>query len=101
MRARAELAELVMDHLSHNSPTMVATAAVIRGLASIMTAYSDAQGRRGNWSAMLTNLEDGRANIEAALPLLRTAGPDITGLIELAERELGFAAEMHDTIVRL
>jgi len=92
-----------MDHVSRGAGTAtVALAAVISGLASIMTAYGDAQERRGNWGGMLANLKSGMTNIEPALPLLRShGGPGFAAVIELAERELAFAAVMQDEIVRL
>jgi hypothetical protein len=103
MNAKAELAELVMDHLSENGGMgTVALAAVISGLASILTAYNDAQERRGNWGTMLGNLQAGIANIQPALPLLRAhGGPGVATVIALAERELSFAALMQDEITRL
>jgi hypothetical protein len=102
MTAKAQLAELVNDHLGRNANMSTITlAAVIRGLSLIMNAYNDAKERRGNWAAMLANLKEGRANIEAALPHLRTASAGVEAVIELAERELDFSAEMEDSINRL
>lgn len=103
MNARADLAEMVMDHLGRSAgPATAALAGVIAGLASIMIAYDDAQERRGNWGGMLANLRRGVTNIEAALPLLRShGGAGVAAVIELAERELAFAAILHDEIVRL
>ena len=92
-----------MDHLSRGSKlATVGLASTISGLASIMTAYDDAQERRGNWGAMLANLRNGIANIETALPMLRShGGPGVAAVIELAERELSFAALVRDEILRL
>lgn len=104
MNAKAELAEFVNDYLSRKEGgiELVALGAVITGLASILSAYRDAQERRGNWGAMLGNLRDGVAEIERALPLLREhGGPGVATVIELAEQELAFAGSMHDEIVRL
>ena len=102
MRAEAELAELVEDHLGRNANvTNVALASTIHGLAQIMTAYGDAQARRGNWGAMLANLKNGIANIQPALPVLRGAGPGVAAIVSMAERELQFASVMQDSIVRL
>jgi len=101
MSPKAELADFVMDHLSHHRGPDIALASVVRGLALIMTAYSDAQEKRGNWGAMLANLENGRANIEAALAHLRMVGPGVTRVVEMAEREVRFAQLMHDEITRL
>lgn len=102
MNPKAELAELVDDHLSRNSS--VATAAlgsVVVGLAKILTAYTDAQAKRGNWGTMLGNLRSGVADIAPALPMLRTAGPGVAAIVEMAEREIVFANVMQDEIIRL
>lgn len=102
MNAKAELAELVMDHLGrHGGMATAALASAITGLAAILSAYDDAQERRGNWGTMLGNLRKGVASIEPVLPMLRDAGPDYVAVVELAERELEFAALMQDEIVRL
>lgn len=102
--AKGQLADLVMDHLTRFGGTIetVSLASVIAGLASLFTAYSDAQERRGNWGAMLDNLRRGISNIEPALPHLRAhGGPGVASVIEMAERELGFAHDVQETILRL
>jgi hypothetical protein len=102
MSPKAELAEYVSDHLSRNANvSTMALASVIHGLSLIMSAYDDAQEKRGNWGGMLANLKTGIENIEPALPLLRSAGPGVAAVLELAEREMGFAADMQDLIHRL
>jgi hypothetical protein len=104
MNPKAQLAELVMDHLSRGGGG-IATAAlgsVITGLAKFLVVYDDAQSRRGNWGEMLGNLRTGVQTLEGALPLLREhGGPGVATVIELAERELDFAAFLQDEIVRL
>lgn len=103
MSPKAELAELVEDHLSRSgSAGTVALAAAITGLASILTAYQDAQQKRGNWGTMLSNLRKGEELVRPALPLLRSeGGPGVAAVVALAERELHFAETMADEIMRL
>jgi hypothetical protein len=103
MNPKAELADLVMDHLSRNvSVATVALASVMTGLASLFQAYDDAQERRGNWGEMLAALRRGVASIQPALPVLRSqGGPGVATVIELAERELPFAEQLQEEIVRL
>lgn len=101
MDAKAELAELVEDHLSRQSnPASVALASVISGLASILTAYQDAQQKRGNWSTMLANLRKGDELVRPALPVLRGEGGSIA-LVAFADRQVYFAGMMADEIMRL
>jgi hypothetical protein len=103
MSAKTELADFVDNHLSRNpgGMTTMALASVVTGLASILTAYGDAQERRGNWGAMLANLKQGVAGIKPALNTLRAAGPAYAAVVAMADRELQFAALMQDEIVRL
>jgi hypothetical protein len=103
MNAKAELAELVDDHLGRNATmAKAALGSVIAGLAKFLTAYADAQARRGNWGTMLDNLRRGMNDIEPVLPLLKSqGGPGVATIVELAESELRFAAEMQEEIVRL
>lgn len=102
MNPKTELAELVDNHLSGRANvTTAALGSVVVGLAKILTAYMDGQQKRGNWGTMLGNLRSGVADIAPALPMLRTAGPGAAMLVEMAERELVFANEMQDEIIRL
>ena len=103
MSPKAELADFVADHLSRSpgGMTTAALASVITGLAGIMSAYTDAQERRGNWGQMLANLKNGVASVKPALNMLRAGGPGYAAIVELADRELQFAALMQDEIVRL
>jgi hypothetical protein len=103
MTAKGQLADFVMDHLSHNAnPANVSLIAVMSGLAKIFTAFGDAQGRKGNWGSMLDNLRGGIQLIDAALPHLRTdGGPGVADVIEMAEREVVFARLVEDDIVRI
>jgi len=103
MSPKAELAEFVMDHLGRNTnPTTIALASVITGLASILSAYDDAQEKRGNWGTMLGNLRTGADLLDVALPLLRErGGPGAAAVIEMGEREARFARLVQDEIVRL
>lgn len=102
MNAKAELAELVMDHLSRTGNiTTAALASAITGLAKILTAYNDAQEKRGNWGTMLANLRSGIADIAPVLPHLRTVGPSVAAIVQMAEREVVFANVVADEITRL
>src|SRR5262245_5125104 len=101
MTAKGELAEFVMDHLGRNAN--IATAGLgsaIAGLARILTAYDEAQERRGNWGSMLDNLRTGIAMLEPAIPILRQhGGPGVAAVIEMGEREVRFARLVEDDIV--
>jgi hypothetical protein len=101
MDAKAELAELVEDHLSRqNGEQTVAGAAIIMGLARILTAYEDAKSKRGNWSTMLDHLKKGEELIRPALPVVRL-NPALSGLVNFAGHQLSFISVMADEIERL
>lgn len=101
MDAKAQLAELVEDHLSRQSGEQtIAGTAIIMGLARILTAYEDAKQKRGNWGTMLDNLKKGEELVRPALRVVR-ANPALSGLVTYADRQLSFASVMADEIQRL
>jgi hypothetical protein len=101
MDAKAELAELVEDHLSRQSGEQtVAGVAIIMGLARILQAYEDAKSKRGNWATMLDNLKKGEELIRPAIEVVRL-NPGLSGLVTFAGRQLSFVGVMADEIERL
>lgn len=103
MDAKAELAELVEDHLREGADVAGnALVSVVTGLASILAAYEDARQRKGNWAAMLANLRRGDELVRASVPILRTTGGSgFASLVAFADRQVYFAGMMQDEIMRL
>jgi hypothetical protein len=103
MDAKAELAELVEDHLGRSADaSSAALAAVIVGLADILSAFEDAKLKKGNWGTMLGNLRKGDELVRAALPVLKAeGGSGVTAVVAFADRHLYFAGMMQDEIMRL
>jgi len=50
---------------------------------------------------MLANLRSGLADIAPVLPHLRTVGPSVAAIVQMAEREVVFANVVADEITRL
>jgi hypothetical protein len=97
MDDRAELAELVDDHLSRGKNDDFALAAIASGLAKVLEAIGDAQASRGNWGAMMSNLRLGRAELEVGL----ASGAELGPLRDYAQRQAAFAALLVSEIERL
>jgi hypothetical protein len=98
-RARADLRDLVDDHLSRNKKPDLGVAAIAVGLAKILEALNDAQEQRGNWGGMIGKLKAGQADLEAGLSL--GAELDIEAVRDYARRQATFAALVVREIERL
>jgi hypothetical protein len=100
---RADLAEMVMDHLSRGiGEGEWGIIYASSGLVSVGNAYSGIQYRKDELGQVLDNLRNGCNDLGQALPRLRAHfGERAAALIAFVERELYFASSLIPTVERM